>query len=76
VEDPGILARLGGQDAWGSAGKTSLTAKPEWKELSSGSDLSSTDCHGDSRDLPALLPWDRALPDRYLPMLSPVGRRA
>lgn len=25
VENPGILAKLGGQEAWRSAGKTSLT---------------------------------------------------
>lgn len=36
VEDPGILARLGGQDAWGSAGKTSLTARQSGRSCPRG----------------------------------------
>lgn len=71
-----ILESWLGWVAWGISRENQPDCKPEWKELSSGSDLSSTGCHGDPQDLPALLPREPALPDRYLPMLNPMDRRA
>lgn len=36
VENPGILARLGGQEAWRSAGKTSLTTSQSGRSCPQG----------------------------------------